>query len=184
MNTTNDIHIAIPWVATEAPIQSGPGARDSKLYLAVIDQFEVETNPRYASRDGKTYCNIFAWDVTRAMQTELPHWVDAEERPTSAGAPGARRLDCNSLVGWLYRHGPSCGWMRTTKENAQIAADGGHPTIAILRNAAGNGHLAVLLPQENDLAGAMLSQAGAVRFARGNLLEAFGHHVPEFWTHR
>jgi len=60
-----------------APIGNSVNARSVSSYNAVIDQFGVDRNPRYAPHDGLTFCNIFVSDVTRAMEAPIPHRVDA-----------------------------------------------------------------------------------------------------------
>ncbi|NPV90054.1 MAG: hypothetical protein HPY50_04670 [Firmicutes bacterium] len=56
---------------------SDENLRSPYAYDMIIDQFKVADNPRYKRRNGNTYCNIFAWDVTNAMGAEIPYWVDA-----------------------------------------------------------------------------------------------------------
>jgi len=183
MNTGNDVTIHIPWVAVDPPLRSDTSSRSPDGYRAVVNQFSVATNPRYATREGKTYCNIFVWDVTRAMGAELPHWVDNDGHPASAGSPRAHRVSCNVLHELLLRHGVAWGWSRVSESEAGATANVGHPTIAIRFNPNGNGHVAVVLPAEPPGSGIVLAQAGRVRFGRGNRMEAFGNEVPEYWTH-
>ena len=65
------------------------GERSVAKMLAVVASLNVETRLRYQVRDingdGKdeTFCNVFAADYTRGMCAEIPHWVDAEGRPSS-----------------------------------------------------------------------------------------------------
>lgn len=57
------------------PVRGNPQMRTRATYDNVVNQFAVGSNPRYAQRNGNTYCNIFAWDVMSAMGATLPHWV-------------------------------------------------------------------------------------------------------------
>src|SRR5437016_3818100 len=59
------------------PLTNLAGQRDPAIYSQLINQFAVGFNPRYLPVHGNTYCNIFAWAVSRAMGAELPHWVDS-----------------------------------------------------------------------------------------------------------
>jgi len=99
-----------PWVPANVPLKSAASERSPALYDAVIDQFVVEKNPRYR-RDqqgkGETYCNIFVWDVTRAMGAEIPHWVDQENNPTVLGK--GIELDANAVIQWLQNRGKNQG---------------------------------------------------------------------------
>ena len=72
--------------ASECSAHEPSGNRSAANYNAVLDQFSVGNNPRYARRNGNTYCNIFVWDATRAMGAEIPHWVDQQGRPAEVGA--------------------------------------------------------------------------------------------------
>lgn len=183
MNTGNDISIHIPWVAVDPPLLSDSSFRSPDCYRAVVDQFSVATNARYAPREGKTYCNIFVWDVTRAMGAELPHWVDNDGHPAPAASPHAHRVSCNGLHKLLLRHGLAWGWSRVSEAEAEAAANVGHPTIAIRSNPEGNGHVAVVLPTDPADSGIVVAQAGSIRFGRGSRTEAFGNTAPEYWTH-
>ncbi len=58
----------------DAPITNDAGDRSAYNYFKVIEQFQVENSQRYAP-DINTYCNIFAQDVTRAMNAPLPQLV-------------------------------------------------------------------------------------------------------------
>lgn len=178
-NLTNNVFTRIPWVPTRAPIQNSAVDRSSRAYDLVIDQFKVETNPRYAPRDGKTYCNIFAWDVTRAMGAEIPHWTTSEGAIASPATPGARRMNVNAMAQWLSDLGANHGWQRSDQAAALENAQLGRPTIALFANPTDHGHIAVLRPAELTT----LAQAGAWRFSRGSLSDSFGSREPDFWIH-
>lgn len=60
----------------DPPVTSTLEDRHPLLYSAIINQFGVETNPRYRPRNNNTYCNIFVWDVSSAMGAEIPHWIN------------------------------------------------------------------------------------------------------------
>jgi hypothetical protein len=162
-----------PWHPVSAPICSGPVGRSASLYERVIKQFQVVRNPRHAPRGGATYCNIFLWDVTRAMGAEVPHWVQSNGKPSTVGV--GHELDANATVLWLDNHGPDHGWRRTDAETAQARANEGKPTVAVWANPGGIGHVAVVRPYTGNLArGPAIAQAGETNFDDGWALQGFG----------
>jgi hypothetical protein len=144
---------------TNPPLHSEPGQRSPTLYDNVINQFAAGNNPRYAHRNGSTYCNIFAWDVTRAMGAEIPHWVDASGNPTMLKG---NELNANAVNEWLHKHGARFGWRKSTLSDAVDQANQGCPVVASWANAGGIGHIAVIRPGIATAAeGPWMAQAGA-----------------------
>jgi hypothetical protein len=141
--------------------------RSAAQYNAVIDQFHVETNGRYqVSATGGTYCNIFNWDVTRAMGAEIPHYTDYK-----TGAPlqypdvkGANYMNANETYTWLHQYGAQYGWHEVTPEQAQALANEGHPAVTSYYNGGGHGHLQVVRPSPDGKfdpkRGVYIAQAG------------------------
>jgi hypothetical protein len=177
------VRIQIPWLPIDAPIKSNREDRSPNLYQVIIEQFEVEENPRYAPREGKTYCNILVWDVTRAMDAEIPHWVNSAGEPTAHYGTDAHRQNCNAMHKWLHLFGPKYGWHRVNLEEALKSATEGSPSIAIFYNPSGNGHVVIIRPDSNDPKVPLCAQAGKICFSKGTLIDAFGTIQPEFWTH-
>jgi len=70
----NDVQEKNQWEPVDAPFRNRRNKRSPINYLKVVNQFAVEDNRRYEG-GGKTYCNIFVWDVTRAMGVEIPHYI-------------------------------------------------------------------------------------------------------------
>jgi Putative peptidoglycan binding domain len=159
------------WEAVEAEVRSTPDDRSAGLYDDVLNQFAVGVNLRYARRDGNTYCNIFAWDATRAMGAEIPHWVNGRE------------LDANSCHRWLATTGARNGWSPAAAAQAQAAANAGRPTVATWNNPGGIGHIAMVRPGTLTAAGPAIAQAGAKNFNKGHLADGFGARVPTYWVH-
>jgi len=87
----------VPWMPTCPVIKGSLSARRPEDYLAIIDQFAVHTRERYRPREGKTYCNIFVWDVCSALGSEIPHWLSASGAPAGPDTPLARRLTINQV---------------------------------------------------------------------------------------
>ena len=180
-----------PWLPFDGKgLTSKPGNRSAQSLVAVIDQFDVEHCPRYTVRDttgdGKldTFCNVFAWDVSRALGAELPHWVDDHGKPALARAPGARELSANALVGWLHSHGAAYGWTLVPEATARIYALSGHPAFVTWKNPrGGSGHIAVVKPGPT-MGEPQIAQAGANNFTAGTLSRGFGSASPlEWWIH-
>ena len=159
------------WVPVEAPEKGSPSARNAATYDNVINQFAVGSSPRYQPRDGNTYCNIFAWDVTKAMGAELPHWVDSNGNPAAQGQ--GRELDANATNAWLNEHGAKSGWRKVSAEEAQAMANQGHPAVASWDNQGGIGHIAVVRPGEVTGNGPAIAQAGSDCFNDGHVYECF-----------
>lgn len=159
------------WEPVNAPLRSNSSNRSATRYADVINQFAVGRNPRYAPRNGNTYCNIFVWDVTRAMGAELPHWVNGRE------------LDANSVNRWLHQSGGANGWRRVDARTAQAYANAGRPSVASWRNPAGIGHIAMVRPGQITSAGPAAAQAGARNFNNGHIANGFGSRQPEYWVH-
>lgn len=171
------------WIPVNAPLQNRPGERSASKYADVLDQFAVGNNPRYARRDGNTYCNIFSWDATRAMGAEIPHWVDGNGNPAAVGARGAWEMDANATNRWLHNHGPRNGWRKVSAEEAQRMANEGHPTVASWNNPGGIGHIAMVRPGELTAGGPTIAQAGASNFNSGTVRQGFGSAQPEYFVH-
>jgi len=168
------------WIPVDAPVKGDPSARSADAYNSVIDQFSVGNNPRYTPRDGNTYCNIFAWDVTKAMGAEIPHWVDGAGNPTGVGQ--GRELDANGGHRWLEQHGPAHGWREVSAQEAQAMANQGHPTVASWNNPGGIGHIAVVRPGEDNGRGPAIAQAGARNFNDGHVKDSFGNAPVKYFV--
>lgn len=111
------------WKATTAPVQSKFGRRSASTYGRVIDQFAVGNNPRYEpDAQGRSRMHIFVWDVTRAMNCEVPHFL------------GGRELSLGQTVDWLRFDSNNRGWKRANAAQAAQAADRGEAALALPRD--------------------------------------------------
>lgn len=173
------------WEPVSPPVRSTAAARSGEALLAVVAQFEVETSPRYRAeiRDDRreTWCNIFAWDVTRALDAEVPHWVDRAGRGVRAGR--GRELTANATVRWLETHGAARGWAEGDAASAVGAAEAGQPVLAVWQNPDGHGHLAVVVPTLSREPCLHVAQAGATCFSSRPLAEGFGERPARFFIH-
>lgn len=171
---------------TTPPLTSTPDARSGELYTEVIDQFAVGNNPRYAQNEQRTYCNIFAWDVTKAMGAEIPHWVDANGNSVAPATPGSQELRVNGMVEWLETHGERNGWHPISAEEAQARANEGKPAVALWRNPNPGqpGHVGIVRPGEYDTdKGPAIAQAGMQNFNHGHVTDGFGNLPVVYYVH-
>lgn len=164
-----------PGREVEFAVTSAVGRRSPALYRAVIDQFNVENNPRYAVNQkgtGDTYCNIFMWDVTSAMGAEIPHRIDRDTgAPARAKDGNTISMNANRTSDWLNTKGPQYGWYEVTAEQAQALANRGCPAVTVWKNKeGGHGHVQVVAPSEDGAydpkRGVAIAQAG--RLLRNN----------------
>jgi len=154
------------WKPATPAIVSDSRLRSPEIYRAVIEQFQVETADRYRPfRNGNTYCNIYVWDVTRAMGAEVPLYTD----PTT-GAPryypdikGAKSMGAIAMDKWLGTHGPAYGWREVSAEAAQMHANRGKPAVT---TAGSKGHVQIICPSRDGgydpVRGVTVAQAGRI----------------------
>jgi LysM repeat protein len=168
------------------PLTNSPGQRDAGIYSQLINQFAVGDNPRYLAGHGETYCNIFVWDVTRAMAAEVPHWIDSAGNIAAPGAPGANEININGGVNWMRSHGvPNHGWRSANAAQAQDAANQGLISVVMWKNpTGGHGHTAVVRPGSINSQGPEIAQAGRHNFNMGRVTNGFGNLSPlEYFVH-
>ncbi|MFP2932068.1 peptidoglycan-binding protein [Pyxidicoccus sp. 3LG] len=171
---------------TNPPLKGDPKNRNADTYNQVINQFAVGNNPRYTPRDSSgdgvkdTFCNIFLWDVTRAMGAEIPHWVDANGNSVAPGK--GREMNANATVDWMKKHGESKGWRKVSAEEAQKMANAGHPSVALWKNPSGIGHVGVIRPGEVTSQGPAMAQAGGSNFNNKHVKDGFGNRPVEYWV--
>jgi len=152
------------WRPVTPAISSSEANRSPLIYNAVISQFRVETAERYRPyRDGNTYCNIYMWDVTRAMGAEIPHYVDPEtgEPRYYPDVKGSRSLTAVAIDNWLKTYGEEYGWHQVDAETAQRYANEGKPAVT---TGGSIDHVQVVCPSKDGLydpiRGVTVSQAG------------------------
>lgn len=159
-------------------------ARSKDYYNTLINQFKVETNPRYkpVRRTDRlsTWCNIFAADVMSACNAPLTHWVGPDGKPlTSAQAKkikGAYECGVRSHLAWLKKYGvKKYGWKQVSAAEAQKRANAGYPTIVLNSTAT---HIAVVRPESNTVKfsrnNVVIAQAGLYNVNYGKALTYFG----------
>ena len=88
---------------------------------------------------------------------------------------GANEVNVNGTVSWIERFGPGHGWTVTDAQGAQDAANEGRPAVAMRRNPAGHGHIAIVRPGSINSKGPATAQAGRRNFNMGHLRDGFGN---------
>jgi hypothetical protein len=202
----------------DATLRGDPEARDRVTYDNVIDQFAVEENPRYKPRDDQssvydadagacavefvnpgsggclptsiTYCHTFVWDVTRAMEAEIPYWLDMDGQPNELELTEhgwelwlpAYWLSARGMNQWLNEAGPQFGWREVSAEKAQELANLGHPTVASVNEPQGFGHIGIVRPGEM-INGPALAQAGTKNANHAHVYDFFPRENTQFFAH-
>lgn len=192
------------WFPAHPPILNGPESRSAANQELVICQFGVATHPRYQpippqpavpatatapaipAKGWTTYCNIFVWDYTSAMQAAIPHYVNKVTRDPSVWGKDSDELDANEVYEWLRDHGSRFGWMKAIEAEARKAAILGKPVVSTWKNPTGrSGHIqAIKAPRRGDLVDATYAaQAGITCFEHALMAKGFDKIKPDFYVH-
>jgi hypothetical protein len=179
------------WRPTVPNVTSDLSNRSPERYRSVINQFRVETSERYRPfRNGATYCNIFVWDVTRAMGAEIPMYTDH-----ATGDPriypdirGARNMGATAMCDWLSTHGSRFGWQEVDAVTAQRHANQGRPAVT---SAGSLGHVQMVCPSRDGgfdpIRGVTISQAGRIVSGYTHISSIYGGNAlanqVRYWIH-
>lgn len=167
-------------IAANPQITSSAYNRNATLYRRVIDQFDVENNVRYSVKNGSTYCNIFLWDVTRAMGAEIPHYIDPDtmEARYCPDTKGAIQTNANTICNWLSQKGSEYGWHEVSAQEAQTLANQGRPVVTAYKNTGGSGHVQVVCPSNDGKfdpkRGVTIAQAGRHLYDYAYITDVYG----------
>lgn len=167
------------------PLTGTATNRSAELLEQVISQLAVGHNPRYLPGNGFTYCNIFVWDVTRALDCPIPHWITSSGTIAAPGAPGAFEININGGCDWMVKYGvPDHGWRKIDAATAQAYANQGKVAVALWKNPThGHGHTAMVRPGTLTARGPATAQAGSTNFNDGHLADGFGNLRPLLYGH-
>ena len=184
--TSEEATPSAAWKKTNPVLTNSAGNRSAQAYRQVIDQFNVETNQRYAVNKkgtGDTYCNIFAWDVTSAMGAEIPHYTNPEtgEPMHYPNTKGAKAMNANSMNKWLNKYGAQYGWYEVTAEEAQYYANQGMPAVTSWKNPSGHGHMQIVSPSKT---GGYDASKGVAIARAGRTLRNYGHITQTYGDRR
>jgi len=165
LSETGEVDLPLQWWRPTTPvIVNTPGQRSPAMLRAVVDQFNVDKAERYRpGREGNTYCNIFVWDVTRAMGAELPFYTDPAtgEPRYHPDTKGAKAMGAIAMDKWLQDHGEKYGWQEIDAQAAQMHANMGRPVVT---TAGSIGHVQIVVPSKDGsfdpVRGVTIAQAG------------------------
>ena len=173
------------WLEVSPKVTNDAEHRDPDSYDAVIASFDVEHNSRYTP-GADTWCNIYVWDVTRAMGCEIPHYYNKYTGAPMTQAEALKNpgtyleMSAPRMTAWLEKYGAQYGWTECDEATAIANANLGCPTVAAATNT---GHVAMVAPQRGDETGVVISQAGGRNFEHGNLRNGFGNYNVKYFTH-
>jgi len=112
-------------------------------YLKIVNYFNVDNseNKRYersgTRRDPRTYCNVFASDVTKAMGVEIPRFIYENYK--------TKQFSAAHQYNWLHKEGEELGWVEISSEEAIEYANMGYPTVVSHPD-----HITVAIPGEPE----------------------------------
>lgn len=158
---------AEPWRPIELPVSDMLLSEDD-VVERILDLAHVEEAPRYAPKNHLTFCNILAWDVSRAFRKEVPHWYDPATGNSVFVGKG-EEMSANGMQDWLLRFGIERGWgVSSERKDALKWAQAKYLVLALWKNKTGHsGHVAIVLPDGNA------AQAGASCHRRASLETCF-----------
>jgi hypothetical protein len=167
------------WIPATPAVVNGEPDRSPEALRAVIDQFSVETAERYRPRrnGSDTYCNIFVWDVTSALESEIPHYVDPATGTPRAypDVSGAREQGAVAMERWLETTGARYGWREADAETAQRYANEGRPAVT---TSASAGHIQMVCPSlsggYDPARGVTIAQAGSSVYNYAYITDVYG----------
>lgn len=162
VNPRNSLMRAYPLFEQGMPLCniSELSASDRKEAISrVLNWLDVEKNPRYLSRNGKTYCNIYAYDLTYLLGAYLPRvWWNEETikkiRSFSYVEPVYGETifeqNCNSLSTWLKNYGSIFNWRKIkTVGEIQCQINKGSIGCIISKQRLNDihGHISMVVPE-------------------------------------
>lgn len=164
---------AEPWRPIDLPVSDMLLSEDD-VVERILDLTHVEDAERYRPKNGMTFCNILAWDVSKAFRKEVPHWYDpATGDPTTVGK--GREMNVNTMQDWLLSHGLERAWgVSSERKDAVAWAQKRYLVLALWKNKTGKpGHVAIILPDGKA------AQAGTHCHRRATLETCFDGLLPQ-----
>ncbi len=173
----------------DAPVTNTKEERTAINYYNILAEFRVETALRYQPKDGKTYCNIYAWDVANAMDIILPHYLTQDLKSADAGSY-YYTASANVYACFLETRGLEYGWKPVEAKEAQERANLGYMTIGVWKNTNAavddngvsahypSGHIVLIRPQPTGSIyqkskGPYIAQAGSYNTMNANIKDVF-----------
>lgn len=178
--------------------------------LRILDWLDVgkPSHLRWAGGGGKTFCNIYVYDVCDTAGVYIPRvwWtskaiVDLMSGKTVVARHGAtvEEMRANFIFNWLGEHGDDFGWKRVFDLDVlQSEANAGRMAIicAQRKNMESPGHIQIIAPEhgahaarrssDGKVTQPLQSNAGATNFTYGLLNASWwqGSQFKQFgfWT--
>jgi hypothetical protein len=142
------------------PTRAGSGSVEMAASLGeIVTALAVAESARYRPGNGKTYCNIYAYDFCHLARGYLPHvWWDAEawdqllvgQRPAAKIGDTVTELSANQLYDWFESSALLFGWLRAFDlDEVQTAANAGKVCVASGRHETPgvSGHVSLIVPE-------------------------------------
>lgn len=129
----------------------------------IIAFLDVEHSKRYAPGSGKTYCNIYAYDVAYCTGAFLPRvwWTKKAVESLLAGEDVAVKYGitvseytANMITDWFEKFGNDFGWKRLfTLTELQDKVNEGKLGIIVAQriDTTRSGHIVAVVPETNTL---------------------------------
>jgi hypothetical protein len=167
---------AVSHLARAADDDKKPGDKGSEVQQLtpkavanrdIIDKVFDKYTEKYAPKDGKTYCNVFATLATTELGSKIPQKL------------------ANQQYDWLRKEGKEQGWEEVTAAKAQKLANDGRIVVASWQNPdpAKHGHIAVVRPYADQPfsaeKGPRISQFGSRNRKDVYASETFGKRLPD-----
>lgn len=126
---------------------------------AVVSYLQVDKSMRYQKADGKTYCNVYAYDYCCLTGAYLPRvwWYDTALLQLKSGISLSAKLGisvyelkANRLYDWLDKWGLIFGWQRTYDlDDLQAKVNEGTTGIICGKNRddTRSGHICCVIPE-------------------------------------
>lgn len=160
------------WRALVAPVQSKQRRRSARVLWTLLDQFAAGHNPRYQVNNpaSEPRAHVFVWDVSRAMDCEIPH------------NRGGREMTLAQTADWARYECEFRGWKRADPASAIAAADRGEMVIVVAKDPRIRAIAVVRPGGAGDDGKARVASAGRPKGNDLGVVEAIGPDV-EFFVH-
>jgi hypothetical protein len=143
-------------------------AKDQKIdnLKSIISFLDVNnaSHLRYKPGGGKTFCNIYAYDLAYLMGNKINRyyiprvwWTDAAITAIRNGVPQApsaattlREMTANDLHDWFEAFGGNFGWVRENDPDALQASVNNSGDIGVMvgKKAVGHGHITIVVAEQ------------------------------------
>lgn len=185
-NSRRDVYRAFALNELQMPQYNLPaikcGENRKKIIHKVIEWLNVEESPRFLANGNRTYCNIYAYDVTWCLGAYLPRvwWnneavskIKKKQIVTAKYGVTVFEMNCNALANWFQQYGTNFGWKRIfdLTKMQELVNKGTIGIIVGQRTIQSEaGHITVVVPEtellqahrvDQKVVSALQSQAGA-----------------------